>query len=95
MACGGDMRDGKDNRLRCNEHESPGEQLARLIKEAGQKAREQREKVLEKHFQMLKAAVEEGGSRRNHHVRYDREDNQAMFLDATSLFNLKGRKNDT
>jgi hypothetical protein len=89
------LKDGKDNRLGCNEHESPGEQLARLIKEAGQKAREQRAKVLEKHFQMVKAAVEEGASRRKQHVRCDREDNQAVFSDATSSFNLKGCKNDT
>ena len=66
------MRDGKDSHLRCNEHETGEEQLARLIKEAGQKAREQKEKGLEKHFQMLKAAVEEGASRRKQHGEKDR-----------------------
>jgi len=69
VSCGGDLRDGKDNRLGCNEHESPGEQLSRLIKEAGQEARTRRKEALEKHFQMLKAAVEEGGSRRNKPVK--------------------------
>jgi antitoxin (DNA-binding transcriptional repressor) of toxin-antitoxin stability system len=68
-SCGGDLRDGKDSCLGCTEHESPGEQLARLIKEAGQEARARREKTLEKHFQMLKAAVEEGGLRRKKPVK--------------------------
>ena len=51
-----------------NEESEPGEaQLAELMRQAGEKARARRAKAFATHFQLLKAAVAEGASRRKHH----------------------------
>ena len=58
----------QENNIETNEeHERGVEQLAELVRQAGEAARARRAKAFETHFQMLKAAVAEGASRRKHH----------------------------
>ena len=58
----------QENNIETNEeHERGVEQLAELMRKAGEAARARRAKAFETHFQMLKAAVAEGASRRKQH----------------------------
>lgn len=58
----------QENNIETNEeHERGVEQLAELMRQAGEEARARRAKAFATHFQMLKAAVAEGASRRKHH----------------------------
>lgn len=50
------------------EHERGEEQLAALVRQAGEQARARRAKAFATHFQMLKAAVAEGASRQKQHI---------------------------
>ncbi len=48
-----------------NKYEEVGEeQLAVLIKEAGEEARKRKKEAMERHFKMIEAAIAEGLSRR-------------------------------
>jgi hypothetical protein len=50
-------------------HQEVGEgQLAALIKQAGDEARERKRKALDRHFKMLQAVIAEGVSRRKESI---------------------------
>ncbi len=49
-------------------HETGEEQLAALIRQAGDEARARKKKAMELHYKKLKAAVAEGVSRRQKHT---------------------------
>jgi hypothetical protein len=58
----------QENNIETTEEHEPGEdQLAELMRQAGEAARARRAKAFATHFQLLKAAVAEGASRRKHH----------------------------
>jgi len=64
-----------------NKYQEAGEeQLAALIKEAGEAARARKRKTMDRHFSMLRGAIAEGLSRRKEPAHYIKESKRSQYL---------------